>query len=222
MGCLRRLGCLIVLVILAYAALMSRDRWRQWLPIGHDNTPRVGAANSPEGNWGLVTTGGANHAEHLLLTLAEHSGPVFASMPPEDFASYMLMDVTGRIPPATDSMEAAIIDHRLTLRGSADVRAMKARVPLGPLANVIGDRAPLSLGGTFDVVRPGTAEFRVEVIRLANLPVPTPLIPEILHRIEIGAHPAGLAPDGLLLNLPPYIADIRVVGGRITFYKNVP
>lgn len=222
MGCLRRLGCLVVLVILAYAAWVNRDRLRQLLPFTRGTPSRVGAASATEGGWGLVTTGGANHAEHLLLTLAERSGPVFASMPPEDFAAYMLMDVTGRIPPAADSMEAAIIDHRLTLRGSADVKAMKAAVPLGPLANVIGDRASIALAGTFDVVRPGTAEFRIQEITLADLPVPTPLIPQILHRIEIGAHPAGLAADGLLLNLPPYIADIRVVGGRITLYKNVP
>jgi hypothetical protein len=172
--------------------------------------------------WSPVTTGGANHAEHLLLTLGERSGPVFTSMPPEDFAAYMLMDVTGRIPPAADSMEAAIIDRRLNLRTSADVKAIKARVPLGPLAGLIGDRAPISLAGSFDVVRPGTAEFRVQEIRLDDLPVPTALIPEMLHRIELGAHPAGLAPDGLLLNLPSYVADIRVVGGRITLYKNVP
>jgi hypothetical protein len=222
MGCLRRLGCLAVLVVLAYGAWITRDRWRHWLPIGHGARSGVASADAREGDWSPVTTGGANHAEHLLLTLAERSGPVFASMPPEEFAAYMLMDVTGRIPPAADSMEAAIIDHRLTLRASADVKAMKARVPLGPLANVIGDRAPVSLAGTFDVVRPGTAEFRVEEIKLDGFPVPTPLIPEILHRIEIGAHPAGLAPDGLLLNVPSYIADIRVVGGRITLYKNVP
>ena len=212
----------MILVVLAYGAWMTRDRWRRWLPVSQGPRTHAVGSDTTEGVWSPVTTGGANHAEHLLLTLGERSGPVFASMPPEEFAAYMLMDVTGRIPPAADSMEAAIIDHRLNLRTSADVKAIKARVPLGPLAGVIGDRAPLELAGTFDVVRPGTAEFRIEEMRLHDVAIPTPLIPQVLHWVEIGAHPAGLAPDGLLLNLPAYVADIRVVGNRITLYKNVP
>jgi hypothetical protein len=218
MGCARRLGCLLILALLACAAWLTRDHWLRWLPRGD----HAGSTNTREGVWAPVTPGGANHAEHLILTLADHSAPVFTSMLPEDFAAFMLMDVTGRIPPAADSMEAAIIDHRLNLRASIDVKAMGIRASLGPLADIIGDRAPLSLAGTFDVVRPGTAEFRVEELRVHDIPVPPPLIPQVLRRIEKGAHPEGVAPDGLLLNVPAYIADIRVVGGRITLYKNLP
>jgi hypothetical protein len=220
MGCARRLGCLLLLILLAYGAWMTRDRWLRWLP--NHGGGRAAGSDSHDVVWAPVTEGGASHAERLLLGLADHSSPVFTSVLPEDFASFMLMDVTGHIPPASDSMEAAIIDHRLALRASLDVKASGIRESLGPLGKLIGDRAPLSLAGTFDVVRPGTAEFRVEQLSVDNFPVPTPLIPQVLRRIENGAHPTGLAADGLLLNVPAYIADIRVVAGRITLYKNLP
>ena len=94
MGCLRRIGCLLIVVLLAYGAWVTRDRWRRWLPVSQGLRTHVVGPDTTEGVWSPVTTGGANHAEHLILTLGERSGPVFASMPPEEFAAYMLMDVT--------------------------------------------------------------------------------------------------------------------------------
>jgi hypothetical protein len=126
------------------------------------------------------------------------------------------------VPPPDDSTQAAIVDHRLAFRTSLDIKALGARTALGTLGGVLADREPMVVAGTFDVVRPGVAEFRVQEVTVHGLSVPQSMISQLVHKIEAGPHPAGLAPEALLLNVPPYVADIRVVGGRIALYRNVP
>jgi hypothetical protein len=90
------------------------------------------------------------------------------------------------------------------------------------LARVLSDHEAITVRGTFDVVRPGIAEFRVHGASMHGVAVPDGLIPDLVHRIEVGQHPAGLAPDGLLVNVPPFVSDIRITRGRIAVYRNVP
>jgi hypothetical protein len=217
-----------VLLALAGAAYVTRDRWsgqlqrvRDWLPgarhgvSARDSTP----AAVP---WQAVTAGGASHAEHLMLALGDHGSPPYTLLLPADFAAFMLMDVAGRVPPPDDSAQAAIVDRRLALRTALELKTLGGRTAFGPLGGVLADREPLMLAGTIDVVRRGVAEFHVQQLSVHGLPVPSPLIPELVHRIEAGPHPPGLASDALLVNVPPYVADIRVAGNRIAVYRALP
>jgi hypothetical protein len=217
----------VFLVVLVALAWVTRDRWGAWLPRARSwlpggSQPRVDSAGTSAAAWRPVTAGGASHAEHIILTLAVSSGPPFAAVLPSDFAAFMLVDLAGHLPPPDDSTQAAIVDHRLALRTSLDIKALGARTALGPLGGVLADREPMIVAGTFDVVRPGVAEFRVREVTIHGLSVPQPMIPQLVRKVEAGPHPAGLAPEALLLNVPPYVADIRVVGGRIALYRNVP
>lgn len=229
MGCGRRLGCIALLVVLAAAAWLARDRWPGWVSrlerrireTAH-GAPAAPRATADSVSWRPVTLGGASHAERLLLSLGDRGSAAYTSILPSDFASFMLMDIAGRVPPPQDSTEAAILDRQLAVRTSIDIKAFGGRTAFGPLGGLLADREPLTLAGTFDVVRPGVAEFHVEQLTVHGLAVPSPLIPPLVHKVEIGAHPAGLAPDALLLNVPPYVTDIRVVGARIAVYRSEP
>jgi len=134
----------------------------------------------------------------------------------------MLMDVAGHVPPPQDSTVAAVIDHTFALRTSLDIKALGGRTAFGPVGGMLADREPLTLSGIFDVVRPGVAEFHVQQLSVHGLAVPAPLIPSLVHKVEIGDHPAGLAPDALLLNVPRYVADIRLVNDRVAIYRTTP
>jgi hypothetical protein len=225
----RRLGCLIVLLALAAAAWVTRDRWERWLPPSVRSwipgaphaAPTTDAAHSSV-DWRPITAGGASHAEHLIVALADRSSPPYTMILASDFAAFMLMDVAGQVPPPDDSAQAAIVDRQLALRTSLDIKTLGGRTAFGPLGGLLADREPLTFAGTVDIVRPGVAEFRVQQLTVHGLPVPTPLIPELVHKVEIGQHPSGLAPDALLLNVPPYVTDIRVAGSRIAVYRTVP
>jgi len=171
--------------------------------------------------WQAITRGGASRTEHVLLGLSDRGGPPYVAVLPSDFAAFVLMDITGRVPPPEDSTEAAIVDHRLAIRTSLDIKTLGGRTAFGPIGGLLADREPLTLAGSFDVVRRGVAEFRVQTISVHGIAVPSPFIPQLVRKVEVGAHPPGLAPDALLVNVPPYVADIRVLPNRIALYRSV-
>lgn len=229
MGCGRRLGCGLLLILLAAAAWLTRDQWSPWLPrarawvdrSSHAVGARPDSIVAPS-EWHVVTAGGETHAERLLLALGQRGSPPYTTLLPSDFAAFMLMDIAGQVPPPSDSTEAAIVDHALAVRTSLDIKALGGRSAFGPIGAVLADREPMTLAGTFDVVRPGVAEFRVHQLTVHGLSVPAPLIPELVRKFEGGQHPTGLASDALLLNVPRYVADIRIVDDRLAIYRTIP
>ena len=227
MGCGRRLGCLLLVLALAGAAWLTRDQWGVYLPRVRRWLPSERPVRAPDSTdrtvaWRPVTVGGASHAERLILALGERGAAPYAQILPADFAAFMLMDVAGHVPPPQDSTQAAIVDHTFALRMSLDIKALGGRTAFGPIGGVLADREPLTLSGTFDVVRPGVAEFHVTELSVHGLTVPAPLIPALVHKVEIGQHPAGLASDALLLNVPQYVADIRLASDRVAIYRTMP
>jgi hypothetical protein len=222
MGCLRRLGCLILLVVLAAgAAWITSDRWRPLLPSWVPGTDDARAIAADTG-WAPVTAVGATRAEHALGALRDRSAKVYTSVSPADFAGYVLMDLSGRLPPDGDSTEATVIANQLRVRTSLDIRALGGQGVWETVFGVIGTRAPLGFAGTFDIVRPGIAEFRVQELSIHGVPVPGPMIPRLLRRVESGLHPTGMAANALLVNVPAYVADIRATSGKILIYKSEP
>jgi hypothetical protein len=221
-GCLRRLGCLVLFVVLAAgAAWMTRDRWLPLLPDWVPGTEEARAIAGDTG-WAPVTAVGATRAEHALAALRDRSAKVYTSVSPADFAGYVLMDLSGRLPPDADSTGAIVIANQLRVRTSLDIRALGGTRVWETVFDVIGTRAPLAFAGTFDIVRPGIAEFRVEELSIHGVPVPGPMIPRLLRRVDSGLHPVGMAANALLVNVPAYVADIRATSGKILIYKSEP
>ena len=222
MGCLRRLGCLLLFAIVAGGALwITSNRWLPLLPawVPGGESARAIAADS---GWVLVTPAGATRAEHALTALREPSARVYTTVSPAEFAGYVLMDLSGRLPPAGDSTAAIVIDNELRVRTSLDIRALGGQDFWGFVSDLIGTRAPLAFAGTFDIVRPGIAEFRVNELSIHGLQVPGPMIPRLLRRVDSGLHPIGMAANALLVNVPAYVADIRASSGKILIYKSEP
>jgi hypothetical protein len=219
----------MLLILLAAAAWLTRDRWSPWIPrvrgrigaVPHARRARPDSVLATT-DWQSVTPGGESHAEQLLLALGGRGSPPYTMLLPSDFAGFMLMDIAGQVPPPSDSTEAAIVDRALAVRTSLDIKALGGRSAFGPIGAVLADREPMTLAGTFDVVRPGVAEFHGRRVSVHGLPVPTPLIPELVRKFDGGQHPAGLASDALLLNVPRYVADIRIVESRIAIYRTIP
>jgi hypothetical protein len=221
-GCLRRLGCLLLLAIMAAGALwITSGRWLPLLPTWVPGSASARAIAADSG-WVLVTPAGATRAEHALTALREPSARVYTTVSPAEFAGYVLMDLSGRLPPAGDSTAAVVIENQLRVRTSLDIRALGGRDVWGFVSDLIGTRAPLVFAGTFDVVRPGIAEFRVDELAIHGLQVPGPMIPRLLRRVDSGLHPTGMAANALLVNVPAYVADIRASSGKILIYKSEP
>jgi hypothetical protein len=216
-GCLRRIGCLVVLLIAAGAAYLTRDRW---LPlIGRNPAPRTVEANGP--SWEPVSDAAATRARRAIESLGQRSGPVFVNVSPGELASYFYIALAQQLPPSADSIEATTIDRRMYVRAVMSLDDFKVADALGPLAGVLGRRERLQMGGTFVTIRPGLAQFLVEDVRLGELPIPRGAIPKLLAQIRRGSRPEGVAENGLPFVVPTYLGDARVAEGKVTLYKTV-
>src|ERR1043166_9493142 len=158
MGCIARLGCLIVLAVLAGVGWLTRDRWlpRVRNRIHHTTAPAPRAARS---TWEPLSPAGAEHTRAALTKLGQPKGPVFATLSGADVASYVFMALAKDLPPSTDSIQATVIGDRVSMRASMKPADLGGTAALGPLAAILGDREPVELAGTLRVVRPGLAEF---------------------------------------------------------------
>ncbi len=215
MRCLGRLGCLLVLVIVACIAWLTRSHW---LPLvgGHPRPEPVATSDV----WQALTPAGAARAREALARLSRPAGPVFENIAGADAASYMYQALAHELPRSADSVRAAIINDQLCLRASVTVADLGGPAVLGPLASMLGDRNRLQFCGVFHVIHPGLSEYVVRELRIRDIALPPGVIPRVLQHIERGSRPVGTSPDGLPFLTPAYIADIRIANGKVTVYKN--
>ncbi|MFL5575459.1 MAG: hypothetical protein ACJ79S_05765 [Gemmatimonadaceae bacterium] len=219
LGCLRRLGCIVlVLLLLCAVAWFTRDRWYPRLR----GATGTAAAPSTAIVWEPLTAEGAERARQAVASLDRRSGPAFATTRPGDISAYVFTGVARQLPPSAEDVRAAAIDDRLYVKALVDLNDFGGGKVLGPLAGFLGDRDTVQLGGDFEILRPGLAQFRVREIRLRELSVPRRLIPRLVAQIRRGGHPEGVADDALPLVVPRSIGDVRVARGRVVLYKTVP
>src|SRR5881628_2364002 len=177
MGCIARLGCLILLVCLAIGGWFTRDRW----------LPRITGkpvVTSTTSGWEPLTPEAGTAGKRKLDELAKPSGPVFTNLSATEVASYVFQTVAHTIPATADSAEAAVIGDALFVRAIVPVRDIAGTGVLGPLAGLLNDRERLELGGGFRVIKPGLSEFEVREIKLRDFKVPTGAIPRLVHQIS--------------------------------------
>jgi hypothetical protein len=215
MGCLSRIGCLTLIVLIAVGAWLTRDWWEPRLT-SHATTTAAGPV------WQPLTPQGAERTRQLLTRLSRPTGPVFGNVAGADVASYVYQSLAKQLPPSADSIEAAVIGDRLYIRASILLKDLGGSASLGPLAGMLGDRERMEFGGTFHVIRPQLAEFEVKDIKIRDLSLPQTMIPRVLRQSERGSRPEGLSPDGLPIVIPPYLGDVRIGNGKVTLYKTVP
>jgi len=212
MGCFARLGCLVILALIAVAGWLTRD---QWLPklTGH---PTTAAAVS---TWQPLSPEAASRGQKKIDELASPSGPVFSNPTASEVASYVFQTVARTIPASADSAEAAVIGDALYVRAVVPIREIAGTGVLGPLGGLLNDRERLQLGGAFHVLRPGLSEFEVREIKLRDFKVPSGAIPRLVQQISRGNRPEGVAPNALPVTTPRSLADVRIANGRVTLYK---
>jgi hypothetical protein len=211
MGCIARLGCLFVLVILAIAGWFTRDRW---LPQRFRTTPAAAASA-----WQPVTPAGAQRTNAALTKLSDQRGPVFQTLSAGDVASFAFTEFGKRLNGSADSVSARVEGDRMTVR--AVVRLAELKGKLGPLGGMLGDRETVEMSGTVQMIRPGLAALAVQTAKVGRIALPQGMIPRLVKEIDNRRRPEGLPDNALPLPVPAYVGDIRIGNGKITLYKNV-
>lgn len=217
MGCIARLGCLVILVIAGAVAWITRDRWmpRQVHP-GHNT-----AASVKTPTWQPLTDSGAAHTRAALAKLSQPRGPVFQTLTGADVVSYVYQSLAKSMPASADSVEAMVAGEHVQMQANVKLADLGGASALGPLANMLGDRERVQFTGTLRVVKPQVGEFQVQQLKVGAISLPSAMIPTLIKRFDRAPRPAGVDADALPLPLPAYIGDIRVANGKITLYKNV-
>ena len=222
-GCLRKAGCLLVIVIVLCTL------WYWYVRAGRptisvkrtDTTSTTTTATSATSGWQPLTAADAERGRVAVQSLGRQSGPVFANMTPAEAASYIFTVVAKQLPPSAKNAQATVIGDRLYVRSDVELKDFGGSKALGPLGMLLGERDSVRLGGNIRMLKPGLGEFLVQEARLGRLEVPQALIPRILAQIKRGSTVSGISPNGLPMVMPSYISDVRISNGRITLYKSV-
>jgi hypothetical protein len=220
MGCIARIGCLIVLVLLAVVGWLTRERWLHLMPGGSGGrSDSAAGVAGREGVWQPLTAQGGERARRALAELARANGPAVVAVPAPDLGAYVYEELARQLPPSADSVEAMAVGDQLHVRASVRLQELGGRDALGPLAGMLGDRERLQIGGNLRVVRPGLGELVVRDIRVGQLRIPPGLVPRLVRQLSRRDRPPGVSDAGLPLRLPEYIGEIRVAGGNVTIVK---
>lgn len=216
MGCLRRVGCLVVLVAIVIGLWITQDNWMHYV--------RPGAAREAtvERVWQPLSPDAAARGKRAIDGLASAHGPVYTNLSANEIASYVVQAAGGAFPSSADSVEAAVIGDVLYVRAIVPTKDIARSGVLGPLAGLLNERERISLGGSFHVIRPGLSEFQLRDVKLRDFSVPHRAIPRLVQQITKGKRTAGVAEDALPVPTPASLADVRIANGRVTLYKSAP
>lgn len=221
MGCIGRLGCLVMLALLAAVGWLTRDRWLHMVAGSSAGPTDSAVAVAREGVWHPLTAQGGERARRGLAQLERPNGPTIVTVNVADLGAYVYQELARQLPPSADSVEAMADGDRLYVRASVRLQELGGRDALGPLAAMLGDRERLQIGGNLRVVRPGLGELVVREIRVGQLPIPSALIPRLIRQISRRDRPPEISESGLPLRLPEHIGEVRISGGTVTITKAV-
>jgi hypothetical protein len=221
-GCIRRLGCLVLIIALValwywYARVEQPARTTTV-----STTNAVTGASNTSSGWQPLTAADAERGRVAVEALAKRSGPVFANLSPGEAASYIFLVVAKQLPPSARNAEASIVGDRLYVRSEVDLKDFGGAGQLGALGMLLGSRDSVLLGGTIHMLRPALAEFQVQEVKLGRLEVPKSLIPRLITQMTHGKNKvSGVSESSLPMVMPAYISDVRIANGKITLYKSV-
>ena len=217
MGCLRRVGCAVVLLAIVIGLWIYQDKWMHFVRRA-SNTP----APVVERVWQPLSPEAAARGRRAIDALSSARGPAYANLTANEIASYVVQAAGGAFPASADSVEAAVIGDVLYVRAIVPTKDIASSGVLGPLAGLLNDRERVSLGGSFHVIRPGLSEFQLRDVKLREFSVPRGAIPRLVQQITKGKKTPGVADNALAVPTPASLADVRIANGRVTLYRTPP
>jgi len=213
MGCIARLGCLVVLLIAGIGGYFTRSLWMPQRLRG------PAAATAVATNWQPLDRSGASRTSAALAKLNQPSGPAFQTVAVNDLAAFAVDEISRQLPSSVDSLATRTSGDTVFMRANVRIADLGGGAALGALGSVLGDRETVQVAGTMHVIQPGLSELQVQSIRIRNLPIPRGMIPELVNRITRGRRP-GSTSSSITVATPKSLGDIRVSRGKATLYKS--
>lgn len=246
MGCLSRIGCLVVV---AGAAAVGYWLYGDRLPSELAGAASTAAAKVRDAADGATATlpektsaakrdsvtrderaiawasiaDAADKPSTVGAALGQRDGPAFVSLGAADLAALLAIGLPKQLPKSASSLQVAIEDDQVLLRTVLDATDIAGNGTVGKVLGIaMSGRDSVRLAGTIEPLRPGFAQFRVQQLRIKGLSVPPRLIPTVVGALRRGPRESGLAEDALAVRLPRTVADLRITKGRLILYKAIP
>lgn len=221
-GFFRRLGCLLIIIVLLVVAWYWYARVDEKKAPTADNAAAIEVASgSANSGWQSFTPADAERGNAAIQAFNRPSGPVFVNLSPAEAGSYLLSLVSRKLPPSATNAQAAVIGNRLYVRSEVAWKDFGDSRALSSIRMLLGERDSVLIGGTIHMLHPGLAEFRVEEMKLGKFDVPSPLQKRLVAEIKKKNSVPGVSQDALPVVMPSYISDVRIANGKITLYKSV-
>ncbi|MDZ7631711.1 MAG: hypothetical protein U5K74_10300 [Gemmatimonadaceae bacterium] len=229
-GCFRRFVLLLLLVVLAPVAYVTRD---QWLPkvraaLGAQASapaakPDSAARDAADTGWAALSYPSKEEGRRSVTRLQARKGPAFVTMSAASFASAVLDSLAAQLPASAESVVVRAVGSEFQVRGSVKLGDLGGRAVLGPLASMVGDRERLTLGGTLEPTSvAGVAQFKLTRVRIGDFAVPGPVVPRLVKALKRRPSAVGVESSALPVRLPAGVGDIRVAQGKVTLYRATP
>ena len=200
MGCLRRAGCLVVVLVAAVGAWLARDLWWE---------RATGSAPRAEVRWSAPIRDSAAVAERVVRSRSD----AWANLEPGDLAT-ILDGATGDV---LKEPEVAIDGETVRVRARLVLSQVPTSGALGPLASLLSGEPRIELAGRPSMAGRGMARIVVTDLRVGGVEVPGPARAALVRQLQRGG-----AEGEVRFSLPSWVGDIRVANGALTVYKDRP
>jgi hypothetical protein len=213
-GCFKNffatVGCLTVLVVLAIGGWMFRDQ----LGGLYRSVVGVPAAVSTDTTVGRPSAEALRAAQRKEDEIARSGGSGYVHLSADELASLIQDRLQPAVRESVDSVRVVLSEDRVVLEGQM-LLEMFGRDLLGPLADWLGSRQPLRMGGPAVVREPGIVAWECDEFVIRAFPFPPSAVPRLVNRMTGGS-------DGVFrIAVPATVGEIRVRADGVTLYKRV-
>jgi hypothetical protein len=211
-GCFRNffatVGCLTVLAVLAIGGWTFRDQ----LGGLYRSVVGVPAAVSSDTTVGRPSAEALRAAQRKEDEIARSAGPGYVHLSADELASLIKDRLQPAVRESVDSVRVVLSEDRVVLEGQMLLEIF-GRDVLGPLADWLGSRQPLRMGGPAVVREPGIVAWECDEFVIRAFPFPPSAVPRLVNRMTGGS-------DGVFrIAVPATVGEIRVRADGVTLHK---
>lgn len=169
--------------------------------------------------WWPVNAAMSDDASKRLLMLNRRVGPAVVTLNAGELASFLVKPFQLQLPLSAQDAKVAVVGDMIYIKALVPLSDMGGEAILGPLRIALDRRDTVTIGGTFDLVDRGVAQFRIREVIMGEFSVPRPLVPRLIASTRRGALDARYAEDAYPVQLPSYVGDVRIARGQISVYR---
>ena len=209
---LLRLGCLVVLIIVAIGV------WWYHVPIGHALAGYLGRRSAlppvTDTSVGAPTPAALQSTEHKLERLKQPSSPDSVVLSANEIASLIGSGLDWSVRKSFDSLRVELQEGSVAVHCRLDTRVIPPDA-LGPLTGMLNPMEPLRIAGPVRIERPGVARWRIDELALRGIPFPGPMVKQLARRVA-GADSTG----AVALRVSPSFSDVAVHRTGVVLYRH--